>query len=148
MGEAFRFFIGTKWVNVSYGVATLYVLADTIDKTRASLRVIIESMLKNYCFCNTHFFQSNKENPEKIKNATFVAADTLIWQMLASVIIPGFTINRVCYFSNLLLLNNKLISKNRKLLVTGIGLAVIPLIIKPIDKCVDNLLDASFRKLI
>lgn len=68
--------------------------------------------------------------------------------MLASVIIPGFAINRVCYCSNLLLLNRKLAAKNRKVLVTGIGLAIIPIIIKPIDKFVDSLLDASFRKLI
>lgn len=33
VGEAFRRQIGAKWAACTYGVATLYVLADTTDKT-------------------------------------------------------------------------------------------------------------------
>ncbi|KAG5866288.1 hypothetical protein JTB14_023251 [Gonioctena quinquepunctata] len=33
VGEAFRSIIGNRWVNLSYAVATLYVLADTTDKS-------------------------------------------------------------------------------------------------------------------
>mgnify|MGYP005983713811 FL=1 len=39
VGEALRGFIGTKWVRFSYQVATLYVVADTLDKTAKSLSV-------------------------------------------------------------------------------------------------------------
>lgn len=34
VGEAFRSIIGSKWVAGSYAVATGYVIADTVDKTR------------------------------------------------------------------------------------------------------------------
>lgn len=68
--------------------------------------------------------------------------------MLASVVIPGFTINRICAMSTFLLKKNKKLPKNtRKFVVTGIGLIAIPFIIKPIDKLVDELLDVSLRKL-
>lgn len=39
VGESFRAIIGRKWVNFSYGIATLYVIADTIDKTWESYEV-------------------------------------------------------------------------------------------------------------
>lgn len=39
VGEAFRSIIGTKWVNVTYGIATLYVLADTGHKSVESYKV-------------------------------------------------------------------------------------------------------------
>lgn len=68
--------------------------------------------------------------------------------MLASVIFPGFTINRICAMSTFLLKKNTKIPKSTgKLLVTGIGLVAIPFIIKPIDQFVDKLLDESLRKL-
>ena len=67
--------------------------------------------------------------------------------MLASVIIPGFTINRVCAFTDYVLIRTKMPVTNRMVVVTGAGLAVIPFIIKPIDRLVDYLLDRSFRKL-
>lgn len=68
--------------------------------------------------------------------------------MLASVFIPGFTINRVCVFTNYLLKKvEKLPKNNRKLAVTATGLAVIPFMIKPIDQLVDKMLDESLRKI-
>lgn len=39
VGEAFRPFIGSKWVAVAYGVATLYSVADTVDKTFSTYKV-------------------------------------------------------------------------------------------------------------
>lgn len=39
VGESLRGFIGAKWVNISYGIATLYVFADTIDKTAKTYHV-------------------------------------------------------------------------------------------------------------
>ena len=73
--------------------------------------------------------------------------DTLVWQGLASVAIPGFTINRICWASgHLLQKSTKLPSITRKWTVTAIGLASIPFIIKPIDRSVDWLLDSSLRR--
>lgn len=78
------------------------------------------------------------------KKTVFVAIDTLTWQMLASVVIPGFTINRVCAGAGFLL--TKVPKVNRKWCVTAIGLSVIPFIIKPIDDFVDKVLDETLRK--
>ena len=53
--------------------------------------------------------------------------------------IPGFTINRICWASGLLL--NRFASGaisvgTQKVLVTTLGLASVPVIIKPIDRYV------------
>ncbi|KAL1502493.1 hypothetical protein ABEB36_007629 [Hypothenemus hampei] len=129
VGEAFRSIIGTKWVNVSYGIATLYVLADTTHKSVESYKVNV-----------------NEVN-HKTKVA-YTAVDTLTWQLLASVAIPGFTINRICALSSFLLKKTEYLPKNtRKWVVTVLGLTAIPFIIKPIDKLVDLTLDQSLRKL-
>lgn len=39
VGESFRAQIGPKWVLASYGVATIYVIADTFDKSVKTYRV-------------------------------------------------------------------------------------------------------------
>jgi len=73
--------------------------------------------------------------------------DTVIWQGLASVAIPGFTINRICYLSNMVLrYTTTLPPVTRKWTVTAIGLSAIPFIIHPIDRSVDLLLDKTLRR--
>ena len=72
-------------------------------------------------------------------NPSAAVLDTLIWQGLASVIIPGFTINRICALSRVLLsrgMSRRLLSSPalRKWTVTAVGLASIPFIIEPIDR--------------
>ena len=77
---------------------------------------------------------------------TFV--DVLVWQTLASVLIPGKVINVVTAFSTKAVSNLTLPKRNTALaryLPTAIGLACIPLIIKPIDHAVDAAMDASLR---
>ncbi|KAJ8953730.1 hypothetical protein NQ314_007340 [Rhamnusium bicolor] len=129
LGEAFRSIIGKKWVNFSYAVATMYVLADTTDKS-----------LKSY--------KANLNERHHLKKVIYTTTDTLIWQMLASVAIPGYAINRVCAIANFLVMKRDKLPKNaRKWIVTGIGLFTIPFIIKPIDEFVDFVLDRSIRKL-
>uniref|UniRef100_A0A452HT55 Mitochondrial fission process protein 1 n=1 Tax=Gopherus agassizii TaxID=38772 RepID=A0A452HT55_9SAUR len=67
---------------------------------------------------------------------------------LASVAIPGFTINRICaaslYFLGTM---THWPLPIRKWMTTAIGLSAIPVIIKPIDRSVDFLMDSSLRKL-
>lgn len=61
--------------------------------------------------------------------------DTFVWQALASVIIPGFTINRVCAASlHLLGKTTRWPLPVRKWATTAIGLSTIPFIITPIDR--------------
>jgi len=73
--------------------------------------------------------------------------DTVVWQGLASVAVPGFTINRICYLANIVLRHTTSLSPvTRKWTVTGIGLSAIPFIIRPIDHGVHVFLDNTLRK--
>lgn len=84
---------------------------------------------------------------DKTKNILLSSSDTLLWQGFASVIVPGLTINRICALVQFI---------QRKSLVKGpmgspwiptiIGLASIPMIIKPIDDGVEDVMDMTFRK--
>ena len=71
VGEAFRPLVHKYWVYSSYGIATLYVLADTADKTIAADK--------------TEKTRIDYQKSKVVK----AAVDTLVWQGLASVIIPG-----------------------------------------------------------
>lgn len=84
---------------------------------------------------------------DRSKKLVISAADTLIWQTLASVAIPGFTINRLCATSLYLLKKHtKMPSTTRKWTTVAIGLGSIPFIVKPIDHLVDVLMNNSLRK--
>ena len=76
------------------------------------------------------------------------AFDTLVWQALASVIIPGFTINRICAASLLMLAKTapKIPLTQRKWATTFLGLGVIPFIVHPIDSLVHYGMDQTTRK--
>ena len=90
-----------------------------------------------------------KHDTQLPKKIAYSAGDTLIWQMLASVIVPGFTINRICAASTYLLQKNKSLGKNaRQWIVIATGIAAIPIIIKPIDHLTDRFMDQTYRKLI
>ena len=89
--------------------------------------------------------QTSKDTPET--KTLKVATDCLVWQTFASVLVPGFTINRICKLS-LYLLNNsnvKTLIQSSKVLTTGIGLLSIPLIIHPIDHAVHVVMDKTIR---
>ncbi len=73
--------------------------------------------------------------------------DTLLWQGLASVAIPGFTINRICWaFGGVLRKTTSLPSPVRKWTTTAVGLGAIPFIIKPIDRSVDFMMNKTVRR--
>nr|AAF36162.1 HSPC242 [Homo sapiens] len=113
---------------LSYGVASSYVLADAIDKGKKAGEV---------------------PSPEAGRSArvTVAVVDTFVWQALASVAIPGFTINRVCAASLYVLgTATRWPLAVRKWTTTALGLLTIPIIIHPIDRSVDFLLDSSLRK--
>ncbi|RLN51994.1 hypothetical protein BBJ28_00016594 [Nothophytophthora sp. Chile5] len=144
VGESFRP-IAPRLVVPSYCVAFGYVLGDTYDKAaKAHAKAVAAS------------FSTRKRNAV-IADATI---DTLAWQTLASVAIPGFTINRVvgqgaagtrkCKMTTNGSFAVQRTAKNspvlRRWLPTAIGLGVIPLIIHPIDSLVDMAMDRSVRK--
>ena len=129
VGEAFRALVNVKLVYASYGVASAYVLADTYDKASKAKKLL-----------------GNKEGAmAKVGVAAF---DTLLWQALASVIIPGFMINRICAASlyTLARATPQLSLNARKWMTTGLGLGVIPFIVHPIDTMVHFGMDNTTRK--
>lgn len=68
---------------------------------------------------------------------TVAVVDTFVWQALASVAIPGFTINRVCAASLYILSTaTRWPLAVRKWTTTTLGLLAIPVIIHPIDRWV------------
>ncbi|CAM4565982.1 unnamed protein product [Lepidochelys kempii] len=127
IGESFRAIVPISLVWASYGVATTYVTADAIDKGKKA--------------AVAHEYDAGK-------TTRVAVADTFVWQALASVAIPGFTINRICAASLYLLgTMTHWPLPIRKWVTTAIGLSAIPIIIKPIDRSVDFLMDSSLRKL-
>lgn len=62
-----------------------------------------------------------------------------------SYLIAGFTINRLCWFSNRLLAG-KVAPPVAKGISTAIGLAAIPFIVTPIDTSVDWLMNRTYRR--
>ncbi|KAF4689399.1 Mitochondrial fission process protein 1 [Perkinsus olseni] len=115
LGESFKYLISRPAYLTTYGVAIAYVLADTFDKTKRAER----------------------------RQQWKVALDTLGWQMLASVAVPGLVINRVVWATRRVMQQRQL---TNKLLPTYLGLACIPLIVTPIDRTVDWLFDNTIRK--
>ena len=112
----------------SYGVASTYCLADSIDKGRQ-------------CYQESTHLSSYLQK----RKAVETMVEAAIWQGLASVIIPGFTINRICAASRFTLSRYaRGVPPNAQMWMTTIvGLSAIPSIIKPIDRwvtSVDNLL--------
>lgn len=122
VGEAFRSLVKPAVVKFSYVVAFGYVAADSIDKgykesqvwfwiiyaKHDNLRTIklrkfrglkIEKFRKQ----RDIFQKAHANDTEKTKKVVIAAVDTVLWQTFASVLIPGFTINRFCFFTNKLL---------------------------------------------
>ncbi|CAM9794000.1 unnamed protein product [Chrysoparadoxa australica] len=138
-GEAFRPVIPEALVLLSYGVAIAYVCADAIAKgwgcARDSKPVYEAEGKTGGGLCALP--------------ATF---DVLTFQMLASVIFPGFTINRwvafVGYMEETLHLQDTLPPAVYEYLPTAAGLALIPFIVEPLDNLVEEMLDRSLRPIL
>ncbi|NXB68492.1 MTFP1 protein, partial [Struthidea cinerea] len=150
VGESFRPLVPVPVVWASYGVATAYVTADAIDKGRKAATVSAtpphppgRSLLTLPLTPVSP--QAHAQDPTRVGVAV---VDTFVWQSLASVAIPGFTINRLCAASLALLGSlTRWPLPVRRWTTTALGLAAIPLIITPIDRTVDFLMDSSLRKL-
>ena len=125
LGEAFRP-LAPACVVPSYVVSSLYVLVDTCDKgVRADSRA-----------------QAGGYSPAARRaHVGKEAADTLVWQALASVIVPGITINRIVALAGRACGSNPRL----RLLPTALGLGSIPLIVEPIDTAVHYAMDATVR---
>jgi len=129
VGEAFRALVPVSVVIGSYVVASTYVCADAYDKGSKAAKD-----------------HADADASTRRKKAALAGVDCLVWQALASVMVPGFTINRICWASNIGLKKiGALPTPIRKWTVTAIGLSAIPFIIHPIDNGIHWCLDKTLR---
>jgi len=125
VGEAFRPLVPVEAVYVSYFLAISYILADTVDKGK----------------------QGAEGEPGGAVRGTLGALDTFSWQMLASVLFPSFIINRVvCLLASLGDTGSLPDVLSAGWIPTAVGLALIPLIILPLDTLAHFVLNQSFRR--
>jgi len=131
VGEAFAAFLPGWGVPASYGVAALYVFADTFDKGKRASEV-------------------EPDEANKGKRGAIVALDTLTWQMLASVFWPGSFIRCVVNATAVAVaaahLDASVGESVAKAIPTVAGIAAIPFIVKPIDETVDTAMEMSVTK--
>ncbi|XP_013144786.1 PREDICTED: mitochondrial fission process protein 1 isoform X2 [Papilio polytes] len=95
--------------------------------------------------CGQELENDQDGRPKKVLIET---GDALIWQTLASVIIPGYAINRICHHSQLYFKKHyrrfPILAIN--LMTVGVGLISIPFIVHPIDNGVTILMDLTYRR--
>lgn len=135
VGEAFAPIVAPIFVPASYAVAITYVFADTIDKTRKVL----------------------DNGPYEERKLTTCAAieglDALIWQLAASVALPGYTIHQVVLIAVAILTASGVYDNGAEpsgiisAIPTAIGLGTIPLIVKPLDELAEVGMEVTFRKI-
>jgi fission process protein 1 len=129
VGEAFAPLVPPIVVPASYAVAITYVVADTVDKTRKA-------------------YGGNKYEADMLtKCALIEGLDALIWQLAASVALPGYTIHQVVLIAVTLFGAAGLTEGVYDVVPTAIGLATIPLVVKPLDELAEVGMDVTLRKL-
>jgi fission process protein 1 len=122
LGEAFTSYLPEWGLPASYCVAASYVMFDTIDKGQKAFDAA--------------------EEEDKLIDTLRISTETLTWQMLASVFWPGSIIRVIVHMAA------HMAGNDHQFLPTLVGLAAIPLIIKPIDMTVDKLMETSISKVI
>jgi len=165
LGEAFNAWLPAGGVPASYAVAIAYVLIDTIDKGFQAKQESIKQLSQN---------RSGVPQDLNVNRlATVLAAersiDTIVWQLLASVAIPGFTIHQVVAITHgfldphlqhlsafeleeiteaaaaLHVARDIFVAAIDKIVPTAMGLFTIPFIVEPIDETVHLILDKTLR---
>jgi len=122
LGEAFTSYLPEWGLPASYCVAASYVMFDTIDKGQKAYDAA--------------------EEEDKVIDTLRISTETMTWQMLASVFWPGSIIRVIVNMAA------HMAGNDHQFLPTLVGLAAIPLIIKPIDTTVDKLMETSISKVI
>ena len=164
VGESFRYQF-PRLVGPSYVVAFGYCLADAMvsgkeaystKPTPAVAAVSSTSSLASSSNNNTSNNQHDKitaqdknyDDNDAMSRAMLSFTDTLVWQSLASVGIPGLVINQIVKASRYAVAKSPAVllpTVVAKWMPTAAGLGSIPLIIQPIDDFVDYVMDLSFR---
>jgi fission process protein 1 len=122
LGEAFTSYLPEWGLPASYCVAASYVMFDTIDKGQKAYDAA--------------------EEEDKLIDTLRISTETMTWQMLASVFWPGSIIRVIVNMAA------HMAGDEHQFLPTLVGLAAIPMIVKPIDTTVDKLMETSISKVI
>jgi fission process protein 1 len=125
VGESFRYQF-PRFVGPSYAFAFGYCLADA-------------------SWTGYSTYQSERNTKHQVHDTVRATVDTLVWQSLASVAIPGFTINMIVKTSRSAVKRVAVPILVADWLPTAIGLGSIPFIIYPIDYSVDYVMDSTVR---
>jgi mitochondrial fission process protein 1 len=138
IGESFRYQY-PKFVVPSYVVAFGYCLTDAICTGYNS-------------YNHTTYSDNCTTDNNRIQRSMIGTFDTLLWQSLASVVIPGYCIHMIVKVTKYTLTRTLLKQIQIPMILstwlpTITGLISIPLIIHPIDHSVDYVLDNSVRTL-
>eukprot|EP00658_Telonema_sp_P-2_P035730 TRINITY_DN25943_c0_g1_i1.p1 TRINITY_DN25943_c0_g1~~TRINITY_DN25943_c0_g1_i1.p1 ORF type:complete len:221 (+),score=44.57 TRINITY_DN25943_c0_g1_i1:136-798(+) len=126
VGEAFRPLVPVSFVYATYAGSMAYVCADSYDKAQKAREASTDPELASTC-------------------AQVAAADCFVWQTLASVAIPGWTIHKVVDLTKAAVLKGAMPKTVVTAAPTVVGLGMIPLIIHPIDYAVEVGMDNTIR---
>lgn len=122
-------------------MAWAYVALDTADKAHRSYTQTAAA----------HAAATENGTPPPAVSATYAGTaygvDTLLWQGFASVLIPGYIINRFVAFTGQVasLAQARVPRLPAKALSTAVGLATIPFLVAPLDDAVHGALDKYVR---
>lgn len=129
LGESFTQYLPDWGVPASYCVSASYVFFDTIDKGQKAYE--------------------NSKKEDRFKETFRASAETLAWQLMASILWPGSLIRIITNMSATFLHMNHLDENNfSHFLPTFCGIAAIPHIVKPIDETVDKIVKKSVSKIL
>lgn len=144
IGESFRYQL-PRFVVPSYIISFGYCGMDSISAgyqewNRKNEKGFSSSTAKNGSSLSTR---------TREYRSAIAVCDTLLWQTLASVLIPGGTINGIVRLSRLVVSQKRTVFSKAPMLQkwfpTFTGIASIPFIVHPIDTFVDYLLDNTTR---
>jgi mitochondrial fission process protein 1 len=151
VGESFRYQF-PHFVRPSYALAFGYCLADAAS----SGWHVYSSPNETESHNNNN--NNNNNTARTYETALAATADTLLWQCLASVMIPGATINAIVKATRLTVMAvaasasaprsplGAAVVVAKEWTPTLMGLGSIPFIIHPIDASVDYALDNTTRR--
>ncbi|CAG9136567.1 hypothetical protein JYU34_006439 [Plutella xylostella] len=102
-----------------------------------------------YVMCDTaHKTILMMRNDGRLWKVIAATGDALIWQGLASLVIPGLAINRIVFYTFRALNNTSHKgTKMQQTITTAVGMLSIPIIVTPIDRTVDFFMGITYRAL-
>src|SRR6056300_1919746 len=122
VGEALENYLPEWGLPASYCVAATYVMFDTLDKGQKAF--------------------DTAPRDERLEESLKASTETFIWQLLASLFWPGgvirLTVNVIDF----------MIPGDNENISTALGILLIPVIVRPIDEFVDEIVEDSVSKVL